>query len=220
MALQPSQAFRFDLSLFGRGCRYVPYCVLALQRVGSVGFGKGKGRFVLTAVLQRQGTRWHSIFDPRTGLLSARKPQEGLPMGSPLPSDRWEIRTLTPLHLQKDGSPVKHPEFGDFVLAICRRLNHLSAAHQEGRVQVDPRPFMERCRGIRWKETEYRWVVTQRYSARQDRHMPLEGVLATYCAEGDLEPFADLFRLGEVMNIGKHTAFGFGQIAVAPGGIE
>jgi hypothetical protein len=44
--------------------------------------------------------------------------------------------------------------------------------------------------------------------------MTLGGLVGTLDLEGNLAPFAPLFRAAEILHVGKNTTFGLGRIAV------
>jgi hypothetical protein len=68
-----------------------------------------------------------------------------------------------------------------------------------------------RAQAVATRSADPRWVDWERYSARQDTRMTLGGFLGTATFEGDLAPFAPFLRVGEVVHVGKGTAFGLGR---------
>ena len=55
---------------------------------------------------------------------------------------------------------------------------------------------------------------SERYSARQDAKLKMGGVVGEAVYEGDLEPFAPLLSLGEVLHVGKGTGLGLGRYRI------
>jgi CRISPR/Cas system endoribonuclease Cas6 (RAMP superfamily) len=69
-----------------------------------------------------------------------------------------------------------------------------------------------RCpEAVATRSAELRWVDWERYSARQDTRMTLGGFMGTATFAGELDVFMPLLRLGEVVHVGKGTAFGLGK---------
>ena len=55
----------------------------------------------------------------------------------------------------------------------------------------------------------------ERYSARQDAKLKMGGVVGEAVYEGNLEQFAQLLALGEVLHVGKGTGLGLGRYRVS-----
>ena len=58
---------------------------------------------------------------------------------------------------------------------------------------------------------DFEWFDWQRYSNRQERAMPLGGVVGRLVLEGDLRPFWPLLHLGQWLHVGGKTTFGMGR---------
>jgi hypothetical protein len=75
-----------------------------------------------------------------------------------------------------------------------------------------PRGWRQRrAEGVATRAADLRWVDWERYSACQDGRMKLGGFVGTATFEGELDVFMPLLRLGEVVHVGKGTAFGLGK---------
>jgi CRISPR/Cas system endoribonuclease Cas6 (RAMP superfamily) len=68
-----------------------------------------------------------------------------------------------------------------------------------------------RAEVVATRSADLRWVDWERYSARQDDRMKLGGFVGTATFAGDLDVFMPFLRLGEVVHVGKCTAFGLGK---------
>lgn len=79
------------------------------------------------------------------------------------------------------------------------------------------------------KDAEIRMLVSNRiryrktvvhYSSRQQRRMKLGGMAGTACYEapdsgGGVAPFWPWLKVGELVHLGKNTAFGLGKMTIA-----
>lgn len=70
---------------------------------------------------------------------------------------------------------------------------------------------IDRAKRIATRDTRLRWYAWQRYSARQDRKIDMDGFVGDIAYEGDLAPFLSLLRAGEALHVGKGTTFGPGS---------
>jgi len=82
--LKKGDTFSFFLTLFGKAIRYFPYFVMAVQEMGHIGVGPGRGRFHLLSI--------HADHTPLLDGISARE---------------WEVLTLPENVLR---SPQHYPE--------------------------------------------------------------------------------------------------------------
>jgi CRISPR/Cas system endoribonuclease Cas6 (RAMP superfamily) len=65
---------------------------------------------------------------------------------------------------------------------------------------------------VRVVEDQTRFQRASRYSSRQGRRVPLEGVVGRIVYQGDaLDELVPLLALGEALHVGKGTALGMGR---------
>ena len=55
---------------------------------------------------------------------------------------------------------------------------------------------------------------SERYSARQDTKLKMGGAVGAAVYEGEVEAFAPLLALGEVLHVGKGTGMGLGRYEI------
>ena len=67
---------------------------------------------------------------------------------------------------------------------------------------------------IATKKSNLKWYAWQRYSARQDRRIDMDGFVGEIAYEGNMAPFLSLLKAGEVLHVGKATTFGLGRYAM------
>jgi CRISPR/Cas system endoribonuclease Cas6 (RAMP superfamily) len=59
--------------------------------------------------------------------------------------------------------------------------------------------------------------MTRRYSGRQEHRISMGGFVGDVTFEGDVQPFVQIIKAGEILHVGKGTAFGLGRYGVQQG---
>lgn len=208
-------SLEFNLILFGEANDYLPYHILALERMGEQGVGKkaeGKGpaRFHVTDI-RRDGRR---IYDPQQQrILTADEPRSLSPsLPEEAESGTLTLRCLTPLRVKHQNHLTDELPFFVLIKAILRRISTLFAEYGGGEPDLDYPGLVRRAREIPMVESDLIWRDFRRYSNRQDRPLRLGGLVgrATYSgAIGDYLPLLDLAR---TLHVGKQASFGLGRI--------
>jgi hypothetical protein len=129
-------------------------------------------------------------------------------------STRMVIRILTPLRLRVQGRYAENPGFVPVAQALLRRIQFLRAFHGcEDAGWLSPlyagadRAILER--------SDLRVSGSDRWSARQERRIPMEGVVGSMTVAGELDGLAPYFEAGQWLHIGSQTTAGLGMIAVS-----
>jgi hypothetical protein len=210
----PGESFVLGLNLFGPATEHALACTQALARLGDLGLGEPRGHFVLEQA-------W--VDGCETAFLDRTRGLSGWP--TPMPAAQWlereapgervRIKLLTPLCI-KDGNQVvmNAPSFGRLAARLRGRLNQLCEA--AGESCPLPQELMERQRlsaeAISLECHELDDKEIKRRSARSGERMKFTGITGSLVYRGDLAPFSGLLALGEVLQVGGRTAFGFGCI--------
>lgn len=209
--IRPGQIFELGLSLFGAATEHALVCAQAMAVLGETGLGTPRGHFIV----ERAGVGGGGDFLHHTqGLLSR-------PL--PLQIAGWEsagrcvvglcMELETPLRI-KDGNHVckTAPDFHQLVRRLQGRLAQLCEAAGE----ANPLPLelaarqLEGATDIGRVADSVRWVEVQRRSSRTRQTMNFGGLLGSISFSGRLTPYAGLFALGDLMQLGGKTTFGFG----------
>lgn len=112
------------------------------------------------------------------------------------------LRLVTPATFRRDGQPVAEPHLDDVLRAIVLR------ARAWGIEEIPAiTPVNHECITLAR-------VQEQRYSARQDQVVPLQGALGAWRLEASAS-VAELLALGELVGVGKGTALGAGVLRVS-----
>lgn len=204
-------SLEFGLVLIGRALEYLPYFVYAFEELGNMGIGKAKGLFRLANVRRRNEV----MYDGEKKILNSAKPDaestestekiiEGEPAGI-------RLNFLTPTRIVLNEKLMAAPDFKTIFRTLLRRLSLLSYFHCGVELDVDYRGLIDRAGKVVTLDRQTRWHDWERYSSRQDERMKLGGFVGEISFAGDLGEFMQFLRAGELVHVGKGTAFGLGR---------
>lgn len=212
----PGDPLPFDLLLLGQAADLLPYALLAVERMARNGLGRDRVPFLLDgAKAATPSGSWKTVYAEGriSPALAALQPL--LPSDAPLPAGRAVLRFLTPTRLKVRGRLREEPGFRPLVFAALRRALELSWFHHPGApLDWTFRPLLDQASHIRVTARTFRWHPWERYSNRQGRKIEMGGFVGMMHLEGDLQPFAGLLRMAEVLHVGKGATFGLGRVAL------
>lgn len=214
--LAPGQSFEFGLVLIGRAIAHLPALLAAFTSACQRGLDVRAGRA------------------SRCSLISARLEGSDTPFwqhGQPLPSSNthssmlsspvyhtgntsYTLRFITPLRLQLAGriANARTLTARALLIALARRTQLLMDTQLgTGAPQFDFPTLCDAADTVQLDASALRWFGMQRYSSRQQRNTPLDGLLGTLRLHGDLSAFEPLLHLGGWLHVGKETVFGLGR---------
>lgn len=225
----------FSLLLLGSGPHTldpVPYLVAAAEAAARRGLGRDRRAFQLVSV--------HADLDGPLCPDSPPGPVLWRPNGfppllppptctlrhlvenSPAPESTLHIQVLTPLRLLSKKRLITRPSFRDLARALLARISSLLAFHGHpllgNRIlTLDYRGLLDRAAQVRTLESRVEVMRLDRWSNRQRRAIPLDGILGELRFEGEaireLWPF---LQAGQHLHVGKGTIFGLGQYRMQP----
>jgi CRISPR-associated endoribonuclease Cas6 len=231
---EKGQRFEFGVVLIGRALDFLPYFVLSFRELASEGLGLNRARCTLERVEQTDvssnGVRSrgceakliYSVEDQVFRATESVKAEEWVmarlvklsnPDGS-APTQRIKIRFLTPTFLRASGEIVRRPEFHHVFKRVRDRINALCTFFGNGPLDVDFRGLGERAEKVRTVSARIDWVERFRTSSKTRQRHELSGFAGEATYEGQLDQFLPWLALGELVHVGKHTAWGNGRIEV------
>lgn len=216
---KPGDTISFGLTLIGKAIDYLPYFIYAFDELGKIGIGKGKAKYTLQSVL----CDGKMIFDSESKTIKPFKPT-AIDIGIPtirkwnkesLFNTKLTLNFLTPTRILFDGHLTLDLEFHIFIRNLMRRLSLLSYFHCNTEPsEWDFRGTIEKAKLVRVIKKNLRWHDWQRYSGRQETRLKMGGFLGDITFEGNIEPFLPLISAGEILHVGKGTAFGLGKYSI------
>ncbi|MFH1027814.1 MAG: CRISPR system precrRNA processing endoribonuclease RAMP protein Cas6 [Pseudomonadota bacterium] len=216
----PGEAIDFGLVLIGRADDYLPYFIYAFDELGKLGIGKGKAKYRLDRV-EREG---EILYEGKTGVLKPvvhdRDPASETAINTGTDDGHVQkiaLRFLTPLRIVSNGELNSAPDFQSIFRTMLRRISLLSYFHCGIDMDVDFTGLIERAGQVVTESKSLRWHDWERWSARQDTKMKMGGVVGRISFSGDLGEFLPYLRQGELLHVGKGTAFGLGWYEMVTG---
>ncbi len=228
---ETGQAFEFELVLIGRALEFLPYFVLAFRELAAEGLGLNRAKCNLDQVEQigsasraedrlSNKTKIIYTFDdqlfrtaevPETAEWIEGRIRDSLALQSYGKVRRLSIQFLTPTLLKAEGGIVRKPDFHHLFKRLRDRVNALSTFFGDGAVEADFRGLGERAETIRTVSVHTDWVERFRTSSKTRQRHELSGFVGDATYEGELEEFLPWLALGELIHVGKHTAWGNGR---------
>lgn len=226
------ERFEFGLVLVGRALDFLPYFVLSFRELANSGLGLNRSRCTLTCVEQVEisidgaarvvraampiFTAGDQTFRPTRPVHAAnwiRARLQQLPTENGSSAQlRVTIRFLTPTYLRAEGETIRQPEFHHVIKRLRDRINALCTFFGDGPLDLDFREFGERAVRVRTVSSRIEWVERYRTSSRTHQRHELSGFVGEATYEGELGEFLPWLALGELVHVGKHTAWGNGWI--------
>ncbi len=209
--LLAGQPLHLRLRLFGRATALANVVILALARGAAGGIGKTRAHARLRRVLAADGS---TVFVPGVSYTPPPAQMPAVPAPCPPPT---RIRLESPLRLQQKGRILTPRTFSPaaFLMNIVRRYSMLCLFHEGKELQADFRELKRQAETVRLLHHRLRSVRLERYSARQGRTHPLDGLegecVLDMSGAPDLWPF---LWLGQYTLAGKGAVFGLGQYRI------
>ncbi len=206
------------LTLVGRAQELLPLLVQALRRAAHGPQGIQGCQLQLREVRQEAGLgrdAWQRIDGPRGLLLSLPCAPCELP---PPPAHAVRLRFLTPLRVKREGGALgaRALDFAALAGTLVRRISMLQAFHTDTPLQA---PFVElkaRARQVLMR-SQLAPVQQQRFSNRQHRSMPMDGLLGHVELDAaDAQAFWPFLWLGQYLHVGSAATMGLGCYVIEP----
>ncbi|NWF75823.1 MAG: CRISPR system precrRNA processing endoribonuclease RAMP protein Cas6 [Nitrospirae bacterium] len=217
---KPGDEINFGLTLIGRAIDYLPYFIYTFDELGRIGIGKGKAKYELKDV----SCDGKLIYDSETKTLKTFRTSslhlniENVIARSSDVNQNDEaisISFLTPTRILYDNHLTRDLEFHIFMRNLLRRLSLLFYFHCNGDPSGwDFKRLIERAKDVKVKKRDLKWHEWQRYSGRQETRLKMGGFVGEIKFEGKIGHFMPLIKAGEILHIGKGTAFGLGKYEI------
>lgn len=195
--IEAGETFHFDFHLFDTRDDSAAVLIRAFADLGRDGVGGSRGRAELI------GADSERI---RISLRAADEPTSGV-----------RVEFLTPTELKSAGTLVAEPCFGVLLARARDRVGFLRSLNGLPPLDVDYRQLGEQAKSVRMTRCAIRRVEAMRRSARTGQRHSLGGFVGEAFYEGELREFVPWLRAAQFTGVGRHTAWGQGEIRATEG---
>lgn len=212
-AVVPGGRFELGINLFGPACDHALACTQAMAMLGETGLGTPRGHFALEQA--RIAGRDAPFLETGAGLRAWPEPlrEDECPWTQPAGSDELDVRLLTPLRIKNDDDVCRQAPALDLLLRrLYGRMTQLceAAGERVPPVRVPTPAELRHAASLRPVASELSWLEVRRRSSRTQQKMQFGGLVGWLRFRGELAPYRELLALGEIMQLGGKTTFGFG----------
>ncbi|MBF2055179.1 MAG: CRISPR system precrRNA processing endoribonuclease RAMP protein Cas6 [Candidatus Sericytochromatia bacterium] len=193
----------FRVRIFGQALSWLPYFLLAWERLARNGLGPERTPFVLETV----SSEGQQVYRPgQCDALALLENQNPAFVAIPPFPGHCRLQTLSPLRLQPE--PDSELPFARLVAALLQRLNSLLLVCQGQPLEGDFELIVQWASTLQARQQQLVWQDFQHGSRGQSQLGGLNGWL-DYGPE--IAAFWPLLWLGQYVHIGRGTSFGLGR---------
>lgn len=155
----------------------------------------------------------HAVTDPAAIIATA----PAAPTPPPCP-DAVTLTLRTPLRLRCNNQYLNAENFSfrPFFTTLTRRISMLAALSDTALPERDFAALAAAAEAVRVEHGPLQWQAWNRYSARQNRNIPMGGLTGTLTLAGDLTPLWPWLWVGQWTHVGKGTVMGNGGYSLVP----
>jgi len=117
----------------------------------------------------------------------------------------------TPTLIRVRGQVIREPEFHHIFKRLRDRINALSTFFGDGPLDIDFRGIGERSENVTRVKWRFEWDARERTSSKTSQRHEISGFVGEGTYGGDLTEFLPWLAMGELVHVGKHTAWGNGR---------
>lgn len=222
------EPFSFGLTLVGRAQDMFPYLARAVQKVGSTGLGKGRGRFRLTSIAEYDPL--NEVERPILEQNLVRQPIHQITPGdisraaAQYSSERVTLELLTPLRLISQKQLVKSPEPVVFIQRLVERCQRITEYYAETHTPPARSEWLSLYQElsaiaaqVRILSDDTAWVEVFSGSRRHQRYTPISGLTGRVEWAGPLKELLPWLLWGQSLHVGKNAVKGDGWYRLASG---
>jgi hypothetical protein len=223
----PNHRMTFGFTLIGKAQNLFPYVARAVQVMGELGVGKGRGRFKLLSIAE-----YNPLLDAERVLLQPQREPNSPTLYINVArisdaaqhykgDDSVRIELITPLRLISEDHLVKKPEPMVFMRRLLERCQNLARYYAENATQSTNnlwREFDEQLKiaaaQVRISYDDTHWTEIWSRSQHKGRSTPISGIRGFVHWSGEIQPLIPWLLWGQSLHVGKDAVKGNGWYRV------
>ncbi len=220
------ETIRFGVNLYGDAERLFPYVCQAVYKIGEIGVGYGRVRFLLRrAMAVNPFTGQNQVLFDEARLRSL----PGLPITHEVidtvvkmwPKQSIGLRWLTPCELTEHKKPVSTPHMPVVIARLLERAQllemHYTDTPQSTTLWRERHLALQAvAQKVNISVNNTRWVHVMSGSRRAEALKPVSGLVGQVRYTGNLAPLLYWLAWGSVLHIGKNVVKGNGWYSFLP----
>ena len=200
----------FSITLIGNANKYYKQIFYSIRELCILGLGKDREEFSLVKVeALTKKLDFKMVYDKNNNISIAEKIT--INDINITHSNKFLLEIIKPLRIDQDKELIKDLNSQVFFKTLLRRLSSLMYFYCDTNLDIDFENFFEIASSITMIKKELFFKSKKRYSARQDKEIPLYGLKGSIEIEGNLEIFYLFLILGSYLHVGKGVSFGMGK---------
>lgn len=220
---------RFGISLVGKAQNMLPYVARAVQKMGEIGVGRGRGRFRLEAI-----DEVHPLLDTERALMDGRMVKRPTlqitasvvqQVAASLSTHAVTLELLTPMRLTAGDALVRESIPPNVMIQrLIERCQNLVEHYAEYPIGDAPptradwlaaqQQALDIARTLRVAYDETHWAEAFSGSRRTGRVSPISGLVGRVRWEGEVAPLLQWLLWGATLHVGKNAVKGSGYYRV------
>jgi hypothetical protein len=204
------ESFYFSIIVLDALQSYVPYLIVAVQRMAQQGLGQH--RMMCDVAFSTDTFSWWNEL-PNVPLPNVPLPNVPLPNGTISKNILLQLNLKTPTRLQANHQIITTKNTEQEIITELLNASYRRVKLKYPKTQILTKPLISQNMTIH--ENNLRWRDWERYSSRQKQAMKLGGLTGSITFEISHEDYASwrpFLSAGHLIHIGKNTNFGLGQI--------
>ncbi len=205
-----------EITLIGHCTRLLPVIVAAMVEGRSSGLGAERVSYDIAGLQEQLPGGHQQALSPDADVLND--------VSGPFPLSDWlnnappstDARAffLTPMRLRKHGKYISQMDWPFFFAAIACRLEALHCLFHTGEPMGREtfKKLQTRFEPASKISAELQWSDYMRYSNRQDRKVPMGGLIGTVHRQLPLNGFEPWWQAASLLHVGKGASMGLGRV--------
>lgn len=209
------ESFNIGFNLFGWACDYYGHFIEAVREMGNEGIGSLRGRFLLKHVYNEDINGNKEVVVINNNILKDVRPFT-IDGNYQILTRYIKITIRTPTIIKYEGSIVRQPDFYHLFLRLRDRVSAIAYFHNGIELEEDFKLLELEAREVETIQSNWRWVELKRRSSKTHQLHDLSGVVGygvyDFKSIERVELFAPWIKIGEIVNVGKNSVWGMGEI--------
>jgi len=214
--IYPGESFNIGFNLFGWACDYYAHFITAIKEIGNEGIGPLRGKYIVRNVFSIDNLGDRDLILSNDQVLKQAKPFSI--SGFNMESEFTRIDLNTPTIIKYEDNIITQPEFYHIFLRLRDRISAISYFHNGMELDYDFKLLELEAREVRTVESKWKVKEVKRRSSRTHILQDMSGIVGygiyDFKTKERSELFAPWLKIGEIVNVGKNTVWGMGEMKI------